>query len=170
MDRIMSELLILFSLLKNKSTIYGIKQKIHKSVGFFLNISLGQIYPALKKLEKNGHVKVKSSMSEGGKKSSIYSITSSGVEYFENLMLEDYPANYYSIQLVNIKVLLLSSLNRENQIIAVTKTIKYIENQKKIIYNSLEVLNDNDSKIQKDTINYHFENMGEYIHWLKTLL
>ena len=109
-------------------------------------------------------------MSEGGKKSSIYSITSSGVEYFENLMLEDYPANYYSIQLVNIKVLLLSSLNRENQIIAVTKTIKYIENQKKIIYNSLEVLNDNDSKIQKDTINYHFENMGEYIHWLKTLL
>ena len=89
----MIELLILIVLLDEKSSIYGIKKKIESLFSLFLKTSFGSLYPALKKLEKNGHITVKTQLSSGGQKKSTYSITNKGKEHFKHLMFEELPAN-----------------------------------------------------------------------------
>jgi len=57
---------------------YKLKQRIQRTIGNFWSESYGQIYPALKRLEKKGLVRAASEGKGAGK---IYSITKSGRKY-----------------------------------------------------------------------------------------
>ncbi len=108
----MIELLVLYILLEEKSSIYGIKQKIDKQLSLFLKISFGSIHPALKKLEENKYISLKTQLSPGGQKRSTYSITEKGKEYFNRLILEDLPDNpALASQLIKIKIFALSNIS-----------------------------------------------------------
>ena len=163
----MTELLILFVLLHEKSTIYGIKQKIESLFSSFFIVSFGAIHPALKKINKNGFVTVKAKLSSGGQKSSFYSITDSGIERFKNIMIEDLPKNpSQALQLNHIKLMLLSSIDNELQKIVINKILANLELQKSAIKSILK----NTDEIQRKLLNRNLEKLMEDIQWLKTLL
>ncbi len=95
----MIEILILYIIRKREKTIYSIRKEIIEIFGAFTKPSIGTIYPALKRLLKEKAVTVNEIMSEGGKKSSYYSITKKGVEYFRELFFNagsDNPSLFYS--------------------------------------------------------------------------
>ncbi len=89
----MIEILILYTINKREKTIYSIRKEIIEIFGAFTKPSIGTIYPALKRLLKVKAVSLNERMSQGGKKSSFYSITPKGVEYFKELFLNSSTEN-----------------------------------------------------------------------------
>lgn len=89
----MIEILILYIINKREKTIYSIRKEIIELFGAFTKPSIGTIYPALNRLLKIGAVALNERMSEGGKKSSYYSMTSKGLDYFKKIFFESASEN-----------------------------------------------------------------------------
>ena len=89
----MIEILILYIIHKREKTIYSIRKEIIEIFGTFTKPSIGTIHPALQRLLKEGAVSLTERMSSGGKKSSYYSITKRGFEYFKELFLNSASEN-----------------------------------------------------------------------------
>lgn len=117
----LAELVILFVLLKEKCTIYGVKKRIDGYFSLFYSASLGSIHPAIKKLHSDNHLSVKKSVSPGGQRSSEYSITPSGKKYFEKIMLNP----ELSEQIVKIKLLILPELEKSLQVLIIKNIREY---------------------------------------------
>lgn len=90
---IMIEILILYIINNREKTIYSIRKCIIELFGTFTKPSLGTIHPALKRLLDKKCVQLSVRMSDGGKKSSYYSITESGKKYFKELFFSDFSEN-----------------------------------------------------------------------------
>lgn len=84
----MIELLILHELSKKILTMYGISKEIRKAFSVLTTPSYGTIKPALRRLESSGFVKIRKSMTTGGRPSTFYSITKDGTEELKRLLLE----------------------------------------------------------------------------------
>jgi DNA-binding PadR family transcriptional regulator len=164
----MIELLILAALHDGKNTIYKIKKNIDEKCEFFYQISFGSIYPMIKKLEENKYISAKKSFSKGGQKSSVYSITSTGKEYFIELMKTSLPENTaLTNHLVNIKLLLLSYLSEIDQEETINILLKNLESKNisaKNFLQSAENILDSNLKF----MNYNIQRQGEFIEWIKT--
>ena len=76
LDRI--DLLILKSLALAPLHGYGIGQRIEQMSGGVFRITLGALYPALQRLERNGHVKGAWSTSDNNRRARYYSLTARG--------------------------------------------------------------------------------------------
>ena len=74
----MIEILILYELSKQTSTMYGISKEIKSDLSVLTIPSIGTIKPALVRLESSGFIKSSKSMSKGGRPSVYYSITDAG--------------------------------------------------------------------------------------------
>ena len=95
----MIEILILYIIHKREKTIYSIRKDIIELFGTFTKPSIGTIYPALKRLLNEKAVELNEITSSGGKKSSYYSITKHGYDYFKELFFEsgsDNPSLFYT--------------------------------------------------------------------------
>lgn len=89
----MIELLILYILTKREFTMYAIHKQIEAEFGPFTLPSFGAIKPALRRLEAQGCLNLRKMMSEGGKLSVFYSITSEGKTSLRRLLLEELSTN-----------------------------------------------------------------------------
>jgi DNA-binding PadR family transcriptional regulator len=84
----MNDILILHTLLKYDCTMYTIN-KIVQSIFFaYSKPSFGSLNPAVKRLIKNGYIKEEEKMSQGGKRSNLLSITSSGEKFLKDELLK----------------------------------------------------------------------------------
>ncbi len=83
----MIELLILHELNKKVLTMYGISKEIRLEFSVLTTPSYGTIKPALTRLEKAGFIKTQKTMSNGGRPSTYYSITSYGKDELKRLIL-----------------------------------------------------------------------------------
>ena len=95
----MIEILILYIISKREKTLYSIRKEIIEVFGAFTKPSIGTIHPALQRLLKEGAVSVYEKMSDGGKKSSYYSITKKGFETFKQYFFNsasDNPSLFYT--------------------------------------------------------------------------
>lgn len=77
---------ILGFLCERPMTGYEIKQQMENSVGFFFDASYGGIYPALKKLEKEGLVEKQVIPQEGKPNKNLFVITENGKEVFQGYL------------------------------------------------------------------------------------
>lgn len=82
----MTEILILYILIKYDATIYKIKKLIEEKFFMFASPSLGTINPALRKLESLSCVEFESKMSDGGMLTKTYKITPFGQKYLKSLI------------------------------------------------------------------------------------
>ncbi len=89
----MIELLILYILNGREKTVYGIRREIVEKFGAVTKPSLGTVHPALKRLLVRDAVKFEKKYSEGGKKSTYYSITDQGKSIFKELFFEPVSEN-----------------------------------------------------------------------------
>lgn len=95
----MIEILILYTIYKREKTLYSIRKEIIEIFGTFTKPSIGTIHPALKRLLKENAVSVFEKISDGGKKSSYYSITKKGIELFRELFFNstrENPSLFYT--------------------------------------------------------------------------
>ncbi len=89
----MIELLILYILSEKELTMYAVLKHILDNFGAFSKPSFGAIKPALTRLEKDGFIRSRKAMSDGGKLSGFYSITQTGREELKKLLLEKVSEN-----------------------------------------------------------------------------
>ena len=98
----MIEILVLYTIHKREKTLYAIRKDIIDVFGTFTKPSIGTIYPALKRLTKDGAVSVFEKISEGGKKFCYFSLAPKGLEvfkkYFFNSQSENPSLFYTQIQ------------------------------------------------------------------------
>jgi len=76
LDRI--DLLILKALALAPLHGYGIGQRVEQMSGGVFRITLGALYPALQRLERDGHVRGAWSTSDNNRRARYYSLTASG--------------------------------------------------------------------------------------------
>ena len=84
----MIELLILYVLSSRELTMYAVLKHIMDNFAVYTQPSFGAIKPALTRLEKEGFIRSRKAMSDGGKLSGFYSITPEGKENLKRLILE----------------------------------------------------------------------------------
>ena len=84
----MLETLILYSLLENNLTTYGIRKHIIQNFSFFSNPSLGAIQPALLKLIKSNYINVTKNITDGGQKSLFHTLLPEGKKHFHKIWAE----------------------------------------------------------------------------------
>lgn len=65
---------------------YEIKQKMENSVSYFFDASFGAIYPALRKMEKEGLVEKQVVQQEGKPNKNLFAITVKGKDQFQNYL------------------------------------------------------------------------------------
>ena len=75
-DRI--DLLILKSLMLAPLHGYGIGQRIEQMSGGVFRLTLGALYPALQRLERNGYVRAAWSTSDNNRRARYYTLTPAG--------------------------------------------------------------------------------------------
>jgi len=85
-DMSLSRLAILGALMEKPMHGYELKQYFEHAHGVFWMINYGSIYPALKKLEKEGLVRSKPEAINQGRGRIIYKITKKGQEAFLSLL------------------------------------------------------------------------------------
>lgn len=83
----MNEVMVLYILSRFDTTIYGVMKYIGEMFFAFSRTSSGTINPTIKKLEKEGYVKISTNMSSGGLESKICTITLSGRKYLQELLM-----------------------------------------------------------------------------------
>ena len=168
---IMIELLIMYVVREREKTLYAIRKEIIEIFGVYTVPSIGTIHPALKRLVSLGALSLKERMSDGGKKSSYYSLTKSGLETFKKIFFSttrDNPSLFYTN--VQSRIGTMSMLNEEEKVKFVKEVLKKIE-----LY-SLEI----ESKLKDEFIelDYYqvqmlkrslseFKTLGEFIQNLK---
>ena len=165
----MIELLILYILNNRDKTVYALRREIVQLFGAITKPSLGTIYPALKRLSTKEAVKFDQKYSDGGKKSTYYSITGKGKALFKEIFFEpisDNPTifhNQISARLLTLSMLseqerkdFLDDLSKslEVQKIEIEKAlnnpyIEYDEWQKVVISETLTSLNVLENTIEK---------------------
>ena len=85
----MNEFLILYTLLKNNANIYEIKKFINTYFAPFAELSTGAIIPALKRLEQANCVTTEKSVSDGGLRRSVYTISDTGINKINEYIAEE---------------------------------------------------------------------------------
>lgn len=101
----MIELLILHELSEKILTMYGISKEIRKDFSVLTTPSYGTIKPALRRLEVGSYVKIRKSMTSGGRPSTYYSITEAGVQELKRLLMApplDNPIQFLTMARVKI--------------------------------------------------------------------
>ena len=94
----MIELLILYVLSERETTMYAILKHILDNFATYTRPSFGAVKPALTRLEKQNLIRSRKAMSDGGKLSGFYSITTEGREELKKLILEKLSDNPLQFQ------------------------------------------------------------------------
>ena len=168
----MIEILILYVISKREKTIYSIRKDIIEVFGTFTKPSIGTIYPALQRLLKENAVALTERMSEGGKKSSYFSATKKGLEYFKKLFFStssENPSLFYNQLQARLGTMgLLSVEDRKEFISQFSKKIDLyqfeIENKLKDEFLDLDYFQ---TQLLNRTLK-EIKNLKEYLKGLKT--
>ena len=78
---------ILGFLMEAEATGYDLKNRFQDPIGFFYRVSDGSIYPALKKLARDGLVTLRAE-SQGRRARKVYAISAKGREHFRRMLHE----------------------------------------------------------------------------------
>lgn len=125
----MQDRIVLGFLLDGNKTGYEIKKLMEHSTSNFFNTSLGSIYPALKKLEKNQMVKLEEKV-EKGRLKKLYSITPKGKKYFHEWLTKD-PAMFKIRAEALLKIFFFSYVSEDVRRKHVDITMEQMEKQVK---------------------------------------
>ena len=170
----MTDLLILFILQKNKSSIYGIKKEIDSKFCNYFSVSLGAIHPGLKRLEDKQLITLSKQISSGGQRKSTYSITEKGTNHFKDLIqaeLPNHPSN--AEQLINLKLLALDMLDEKSKKIILTDIARHYEKLKIMataVLNKIEISQHHSSILRQEikTLEFKIERIALLAKDVKT--
>jgi DNA-binding PadR family transcriptional regulator len=109
---------ILLGSLFNKSLSgYDLKKLFSRSFAFFSGLSYGSIYPALKKLEKEGLITMKLEIQESAPNRKVYTITQSGKQAFLNSLKSPFGFERYKDALL-MRMFFFAHLSKKERLAA----------------------------------------------------
>lgn len=166
----MIELLILYSLNKRERTLYSLRADITEKFGFFTKPSIGTIHPALKRLKLGNVVEVRNNYSQGGKKSTYYGLSKTGLKHFRELFFNPYSENptlfFTEIQ---TKIAVMSILENEDKDLFLKDLSLKLESFVLDSKNTLEDEYIELDKFQKLLLEKNIEDMERYKNFLGKL-
>lgn len=121
----MIELLILYVLSKKELTMYAILKHITDFFGAYTQPSFGAIKPALTRLEKEGLIRSRKAISDGGKLSGFYSATEQGMQELKKLLLEktsSNPLQFHSVSRIKLACASYLSSDERKKLFSEIKT------------------------------------------------
>jgi DNA-binding PadR family transcriptional regulator len=135
---------------------YDIKRKMELSVAHFFDASFGAIYPALKRMEKDGYVKKEIIQQDGKPNKNLFVITDQGREEFQKYMKSPINPTIMRSDLL-IRLFFGRFATKEN-------VIRWMENEKEKEQQQLDSLSlvksnyPNIDRFQEITLHYGLEN------------
>lgn len=130
---------ILGLLLESPMSGYDVKKWTEASIAYFWDLSYGQIYPTLKKMENEGLVSMEIDDDGDGPRKKVYSITTEGRKFFCNWM-KDAPADDRYKSENTLKLFFGNSVSPD---VSIENLNKYREYQ----FKNLELMNSIKKKI-----------------------
>jgi DNA-binding PadR family transcriptional regulator len=128
----MTRLMVLGLLRMKPMSGYEIQQLLQTSqTDKWAGILPGSIYHALKKMEKEGLVKVESVETTGNRSKAIYKVTDKGVDEYYQLLIDSFKQS--SVVLPTVFYTGLSMLNMPNNNVNIEDLLNATEDQKQIL-------------------------------------
>lgn len=121
----MIELLILYVLSEREMTMYAILKHIKDIFGTYTKPSFGAIKPALNRLENSGFIRSRKIISDGGRLSGFYIITSEGRAELKKLILakiSENPIQFHSTACIKISCAAFLDLGDRKKLFSELKT------------------------------------------------
>lgn len=133
----MIEILILYILFKEKNTLYGIRKVVKEKFLYLTSATFGSIHPAVTRLIEKNFIQEKKTVSDGGRKKHIYSITKDGKEHLLLSLKADFSLNSNNIEKqIGIKLACSDLLDEPSVKILYMKIVRYYE-QRIILYSKM---------------------------------
>ena len=112
----MLDLLVLYTLNEYEKSGYQINKEILKNFGSVMSPSSGSIHPVLNKLLKLKCINQRTILTDGGKKSNLYSLTKEGTKYFNLLFQKEFNFSASDFrQQIYTRILTISFANIESK-------------------------------------------------------
>lgn len=126
----MIEILILYILYNDNNTLYGIRKTVKDKFLHLNSGTFGTIHPAVARLLERQFVTEKRTISSGGRKKNIYSITQSGKKHLSETLKADFSGNMNNLEKqLGTKIVCASVLSEAEQKEFYKKVIKYYEHR-----------------------------------------
>lgn len=159
----MLRFVILGFLTYGKFTGYDLKQMMAYSTSNFMSAGFGGIYPALKKLEKDGLIS-SIQVIENGRNKKIYSINEIGEKEFMRWLEE--PINFMrSYEDILAKVFFYEKLPKESTIKHFKRLIEDIKEKVKELEKIESTFNDSVGHFHRSTLYFGIDHLKFMIDW-----
>ena len=166
----MIELLILYSLRNRERTLYSLRSDIVEKFGYFTKPSIGTIHPALKRLLKNNVVQTRTDYSQGGKKSTYWTVTLHWQKKFNDLFftpLSENPTQFFTE--LQSRIAVLSVLENDLKSTFIEDILIKLESFLLDAQNALDDEYTNYDKYQTSLLKKNISDIENYKNFIKNL-
>lgn len=165
----MIEALILYILYKEANTLYGVRKAIKERFLHINSGTFGSIHPAVARLIKKGFLQEEKTISKGGRRKNIYSITKTGQNYLVEILKADFSAQMNNLEKqISTKLACCDILGEQDKKDFYKKVIRYYEH--KVLIFSKMLANKDYNDLQKGQIKIFIKGFEAEIELLKNLL
>ena len=165
----MLELAILGLLKEQTMHGYQLSKRLADTLGAFWKVSYGSLYPALKRLEREGAVESVFPRDEVGRRKNVYRITEKGEELFYELLQEagqeSWEDNRFRVRLAFFKY-----LKPETRLRLLEKRRAYLEDRLSEIKTSLRNARERIDNYTRSLMEHGREATQQDIAWLDDLI
>jgi len=173
----MYELFILSELIEKPLNGYNLKRILQNVLGNERNVSFGMIYPQLDRLEKNGYITTSLDQTASKKTSKLNTITTSGKERFQELMVAPVTPNQNAQLTYEIKIGSFHMVSIQTQIAIMQNYIEYLSQKiatnhasKKIIKHDKPGMSHLDKEDTLETLELRLTQNQAALNWAKNKL
>src|SRR6266571_7639962 len=165
----MLELAILGLLKERAMHGYQLKKRLADTLGSFWHVSYGSLYPALKRLQREGAVEMIFPKEQVGRRKNVYRITKAGEELFADLLEraghEATEDNGFSVRFAFFKY-----LKPETRIRLLERRRAYLEGRGSTLKDSLRTLKETLDNYALSLMNHELRTTEDDIRWLDELI
>ena len=165
----MLELAILGLLKEQGMHGYQLKKRLADTLGSFWQVSYGSLYPALKRLQREGAVEMIFPKEQVGRRTNVYRITKVGEELFADLLEraghEATEDNGFSVRFAFFKY-----LKPETRIRLLERRRAYLEGRGSTLKDSLRTLKETIDSYTLSLMNHELAATETDIRWLDELI
>jgi DNA-binding PadR family transcriptional regulator len=165
----MLELAILGLLKEQGMHGYQLKKRLADTLGSFWQVSYGSLYPALKRLQREGAVEMIFPKEQVGRRKNVYRITKVGEELFADLLEraghEATEDNGFSVRFAFFKY-----LKPETRIRLLERRRAYLEGRGSTLKDSLRTLKETIDSYTLSLMNHELAATETDIRWLDELI
>ena len=148
---------------------YQLSKRLADTLGAFWKVSYGSLYPALKRLEREGAVESAFPREEVGRRKNVYRITQKGEELFAELLQEtgeeSWEDNRFRVRLAFFKY-----LKPDTRLRLLEKRRAYLEDRLSAIKTSLRGARERIDNYTLSLMQHGEDSTREDIKWLDVLI